>query len=324
MQEMLTDSSSTMQLLMDTIITHRFDLAMFAIGLAGYIVLCSVRREREAKGFHKKLNITFDEVSEVSEVIDAKQGTDAASELSEMLEVMEHCGDDVNYPTEMLEDFLKSHPTHDLTPREVEAMLAFCSRSQTDMLGGATQAKALGDALLEHMQAFFSMEEEPILTSFIRFFIDTKQSEKACNLFELNYATFFDSELDEQLAWQLLMAALKCGRQSLAEHLLQTSESDIGRHVDVIQSWWRRKAAKMGESRVAHMGEVLNRLSNVFNERFPFEDEHSDSDGESTTFLGDDSDREVDHDSDVGWDDASHHGGDRCSDIDLDEDDQQL
>ena len=50
------------------------------------------------------------------------------------------------------------------------------------------------------------------------------------------------------------------GRQSLAEHLLATSNSDIGKKVEILQRWWRRKAAKLGESRVAHMGGAANFL----------------------------------------------------------------
>jgi len=311
MQEMLTENSSTMQLLMDSIMTNRFDLAMFAIGLVAYIVLNSIRRSREAKGFHKKLDITFDssEVSEVIdevsefEVIDANQATVAASDqLSEGLGTLEHCDTDVTYATAGLKGFLRSHPTYEFTLREVETTLVPTGCLKAD--------KAVGEVLLEHMQP---LQDGPILSSFIRFYADTKQSEKACDLFEWNYDTFFDFELDEHVAWKLLMAALKCGRQSLAEHLLATSDSDIGKQVEVLQRWWRRKAAKMGESRVAHMGEVLNRLSNVFNERFPFE-EQDHSDDESTAFLGDDSDCEVDDlwsqvdmssdgDSEASWDD---------------------
>lgn len=137
-----------------------------------------------------------------------------------------------------------------------------------------------------------------VLNAFVCFYLDNDMAEKACNVFELNYATFFDIELDEDTEWRLLMAASHCGRQSLAEHLLQTSQSDAAQRVVTIQKWWKRTAVKMGEARVAHMGDVLNRLSNMFNERYPFE-EHSDD--ESTCFLGDDDDAGDDTDEDVDW-----------------------
>merc|ERR1719502_1022723 len=132
-----------------------------------------------------------------------------------------------------------------------------------------------------------SWEDWDVLRSFIIFYLDTAQFDKACDLFELHYATFFDIELDENMEWRLITAALQCSRHSLAEHLLQTSQTNAAAQIATIQNWWRGKSASLSESRVERMGDVLNRLSNMFNERFPFE-EHSD--GESTCFLGDDSD----------------------------------
>jgi len=133
------------------------------------------------------------------------------------------------------------------------------------------------------------------MASSISFYLENEEFEKACDVFELNYDTFFDNELTGAVQWQLMMAALKCGRQSLADHLLRTSESDKFSDVVKIQRWWRQTSVQMSESRVEHMGDVLNRLSNMFNERYPFE-EHSDD--ESTCFLGDDSDAEDSDDPD--------------------------
>jgi len=92
------------------------------------------------------------------------------------------------------------------------------------------------------------------------------------------------------MEWRFLVAALKCGRQPLADHFLQTSQTDVSKKLVHIQNWWRRAAAARCENRVVAMSSVLNRLSNVFSERFPFDEEQSD--GESTCFLGDDSDCE--------------------------------
>jgi len=276
---MLVDSSSIVYSLLSTIIENRFDLIMFAVGLMGYIILFSIRKKHAVKEFHKKVDITFEE----TQVIDTNYGSAVASaHLVRVLKSMECCGD-ADLVTAEMDGFLEKHPDHQFELHEVQSILSFCN-SLTD--------KALADRLLEHMQP---AEEWHVLSAFIRFYLDSKQSEKGCNVFELNYATFFDLELDEQMEWQLLLAALQCGRQPLAEHLLQTSQSDAAKRVVTIQKWWTRTSANVAESRVANMGDVLNRLSNMFNERYPFEEY---SDGESTCFLGDDSDWEESGDED--------------------------
>lgn len=273
MQDMFVDSSNMMYSLLSAIIASRYDLMMFAVGLMGYIILFSIRKKHAVKEVHKEADIRFEE----TQAIDTKHGLDVASaHLVRVLESMQCCAD-ADFVTAEMNGFLQKYPDHRFELHEVQSILSFC-RSLTD--------KALADLLLEHMQP---AEEWHVLSAFIRFYLDSKQSEKGCNVFELNYATFFDIELDEQMEWQLLLAALQCGRQPLAEHLLQTSQSDAAKHVATIQRWWTRKSANIAESRVANMGDVLNRLSNMFNERYPFE-EHSD--GESTCFLGDDSDWE--------------------------------
>lgn len=276
------DNGSMVQMLSDAIIKSRFDLILFAIGLMGYIVLFS---SRKATKCHKKVDIT----SEVSEVVDTNQEADTATtRLARILDSMGRSDTDVYFATTLLDAFLEDYPRHLFMLCEVQAILGFCSISLAD--------KTLADRLLQGMQP---TEEWDVLSAFIRFYMDSEQPEKACDVFELNYATFFDIELDDSMQWQLLMAALKCKRQSLAEHLLQTSQSDYTRPVTAIQHWWRRASAKRGEARVANMGDVLNRLSNMFNELHPFE-EHSDD--ESTCFLGDDSDCEdSDWDEDYQW-----------------------
>jgi len=132
--------------------------------------------------------------------------------------------------------------------------------------------------------------------------LDNKQFEKACDIFEMNYSALFDMDIDEDMDRRLLMAALKCGRQSLAEHLLQTSQTDFAKHVGTIQNWWRRSSVKAGMARVVHMHDVLDRMAQMFNELHPFEEEDH-SDDESTCVLGD----EISNDGSVGdsdWDDS--------------------
>lgn len=265
-------NSDVLSTVWNAAVSSRFDLVLFAVGLMGYIVLFSSRGH--TKKIHKKVDVTFED-SECSQdqVTDAKQGEETASaHLTRVVESMKH-GDAV---TVDLDGFLEKYPEYQFGLSDAQTILGFCNNGP--------EGRALADALCKRMK---STEEWHVLSTFIRFYMDSRQYDKACNLFELNYSTFFDLELDEHMEWSLILAALQCGRQSLAEHLLQTSQSNAAERIMSIQKWWRRTAVNMCESRVVHMGSVLNRLSNMFNERFPFE-EHSDD--ESTCFLGDDSD----------------------------------
>lgn len=301
MQSMM-DNSSIVQMLLDAVILHRFDLTMFVAGLLGYFVLLSSRDAKAAKGFHKKVATTIDEdpedidtdfVAEASPALCLEAGdmdsqTDAAGScLAQILASMEDLNVEVHFASAMLDAFLEDYPLHPFTLAEVQTVLSYCRNPQAD--------KYVANRLLERMAP---TEDWTVLSAFIRFFLDNEQCEEACNIFELNYATFFDMELDQDMEWPLLMAASKCGRQSLADHLLQTSHSDAATHVKIIQNWWRRASVQVAETRVSHMGDVLHRLSNMFNERYPFE-EHSDD--ESTCFLGDDSDCESESDADSTW-----------------------
>jgi len=271
-------ATSFMHMIYDTIVSSPFDLLLFAFGVVGYIVLARASNGyKEGKQANHQISVTS-ESAPVS--TNTKQWSkDASTHLWQISEYMEQCNTDelvaVQYNA-----FFDKHPTHAFTLAEVRAVLSFCRSTFTE--------KAVADRLCESLK---TIDEWHVLSAFIQFYLDDGQSEKACNVFELHYATFFDVELDDQMEWCLLMAALKCERQSLAEHLLATSQSDIESRVLTIQQRWRQASARISEARAANMGDVLGRLSNMFNERFPFE-EHSD--GESTCFLGDDSDCECD------------------------------
>jgi len=147
-----------------------------------------------------------------------------------------------------------------------------------------------------------SVEERSAdVQSVIAELLASHQFDRACDVFEVNYATFFDIDIDEAMEQRLLMAALKCGRQSLADHLLQTSQSNHAKQVVTIQQWWREASVKKSESRVAHMHNVLDRMAQMFNDLHPFEDEDH-SDDESTCALGEDLDDDDVADSD--WDNS--------------------
>lgn len=182
--------------------------------------------------------------------------------------------------------------------------------------GQKKRASCKADCALEVPQAIVAEEvEDPHresveegsanAQSVISGLLATHQYDEACNVFEANYATFFDIDIDEALEQRLLIAALKCERQSLADHLLQTSQTNVAKQVVTIQQWWREASVKKSESRVAHMHNVLDRMAQLFNELHPFEDdEHSDD--ESTCALGEEIVGD-DDDGDSDWDNSHLH-----------------
>jgi len=282
----MMNNASIMTTMADAIITSRFDLMLFAIGLMGYIILVSSRTTNKGQ---KKIDVTFESSQVVDAEPEAEDSASAPKRLSRVLEVMETCDTDAHFlATAQMDGFLEDYKwQHPFTLREVQIVLGFCSKSFANM--------GLADRLLDSMEA---TEDWAVLSAFLRFYMDTQQSEKACDVFELNYSTFFDMELDEGMEWMLIAAAAACGRQSLADHLLHSSQTDYAKPVATIQKWWRRSAAKLGEARVEGVEDVLTRLSSMFNQRYPFE-EHSDD--ESTCFLGDDSDSADSDSGDSAW-----------------------
>lgn len=170
----------------------------------------------------------------------------------------------------------------------VMSILGFCRISCLD--------RPTVDDLLERINT----TDVDVLCEFIHFYVDSNQFEKACDVFELNFATFFENELGEDTERRLLQAALKCGRLSVASHLFETSQWNAARHVVTIQRWWKRASRGIPKgSREREVGEIFGRLAHVFNERFPFEEESdADSSDESTVFLGDDDDHDCADDSD--------------------------
>lgn len=291
---MLAYCSSAVDLLMSNMSASRFDLITFAIGLVGYLILQSFRKDHEQKGVSKKLDAVLEEPS-ASFDYEYEETIAASEHLAKVLSSLDDSEATNHYLADMFECFFEDYPRYRFSTQEMQRILEFCSRAP---------ARHLADTLFQRMQP---TEDWTVLGAFIDFYASSQQSEKACNLYERHYATLFDVELDDQMLWKLLLAALKCGRHSLADHLLQTSACDMTKQVTTIQRWWKLKAVQLGEARVAHMGDVLNRLSNVFNARFPFE-EHSDD--ESTAFFGDETDVDGASDSGVSHSDYSWDGED--------------
>lgn len=275
MQDTLVHGSNAPPSLLDSIVSARYDLALLSIGLIGYFILSSMRNKRSVKEIKCKADVTYLE----QKVTEAEQKVESAPEqLKRVLESMSR-GDSVPHTdiTAELYGFFDRFPDYNFSGSEVQAIMNFCSCPLAD--------EALPNALFERVK---SSDEWQTLSMFINFYLNSEQPEKACDVYELNYSTFFDSELDEDIEWRLILAALQCERQPLAEHLLQTSQTNSGQRIAFIQQWWRTTAARMSENRVARMGSVFNRLSTMFNDRFPFEE---DSDAESTCYLGESSDQ---------------------------------
>lgn len=341
-----------LQVALDAIIASRYDLLLLAAGLGCYLVLSSARAKwqmvqkfRKHTGKHDaqyykaslSMHINNHEHAEAQKIIDSMQAgqidleeevvhsmlrecicsndTEMAVMLEKLLRCQSQCTDTTyhlriqalsGHPAQarsvidaVLDRLVGSSFSFDL----VLCILGFCRTSLTD--------RPLVDELFECM----SNADVDVLSEFIHFYLDSNQLDQACNVFERNFATFFDNELGEDTEWSLMHAALKCGRVSVAKHFFETSQCDAARRVLTIQKWWRHSGGNLqGSSRAREIGDIFGRLAHVFNERFPFEEEDSfaDSGDESTVLLGDDedcggdlSDFDSDYDS-SDWSDDLH------------------
>jgi len=254
------------------LITSRYDLLMLAVGLAIYVILFSSRRHWKESKESKKLS----EDSNHEDLLAKHVANRDHSEMQNVVASMPDC----------------SVLSFDL----VFSVLGFCRISSSH--------RAIADSLLERIKT----ADVDILSEFIQFYLDTNQSEKACGVFDVNFAVFVDGELGQETEWRLLLAALECNRHSLASHLFETSQLNLARHTVKIQTWWKRisNTLRMGHvseeqfswpmqwESTAGYEDVMGRLAQVFNERFPFVDDNSDSNDESTAFFGDDDDEDSD------------------------------
>jgi pentatricopeptide repeat protein len=117
------------------------------------------------------------------------------------------------------------------SPELVSAILAFCAKnSEWDF----------ADRFFEDSKP----QSISILSTFIRFYLDIGNPEKACDIYEqdvqaLNTAGAsgpFASTIGSRTERSLLNAAFRCGRTSLANKLLEASPCDVGKHISMIQS----------------------------------------------------------------------------------------
>jgi len=117
------------------------------------------------------------------------------------------------------------------------ALLAFCTQ---------TRSMKLADSLFEHMKP----KQIPVLSAFIRFYADSEQNEKACDVYEKNLQWMRMSGtakgdgqplqqavcLDARIERSLMSAALRCGRHDLAKNFLDASPSDVAKHITMIRN----------------------------------------------------------------------------------------
>merc|ERR1719271_1530183 len=89
----------------------------------------------------------------------------------------------------------------------------------------------------------------PVLAAFIRFFAENEQYEKACDVYEQDLLRLHGTAeatadpqgqrsllLDARMERSLMNAALRCGRAHLAKNLLDSSPSDVAKHITMIRN----------------------------------------------------------------------------------------
>lgn len=115
----------------------------------------------------------------------------------------------------------------------VLAVISFCNQTgnvaMVDKLYESTKTKML-----------------PVISAFIRFYADNEQYSKACDVFEQDLKTVHAANggephqrslfLDARMERSLMNAALRCGREGLAKKLLESSPSDIAKHITMIRN----------------------------------------------------------------------------------------
>mmetsp|Transcript_96432 Transcript_96432/g.176589 ORF Transcript_96432/g.176589 Transcript_96432/m.176589 type:complete len:1096 (+) Transcript_96432:146-3433(+) len=110
------------------------------------------------------------------------------------------------------------------------AVINFCAQ---------TSSIQMADRLYEHMKP----KQLSVLSSFIRFYADHEEFEKACDVYEKDLLQIQGSEnshrslpLDARMERSLMNAALRCGRAHLAKKLLDSAPSDVAKHITMMRN----------------------------------------------------------------------------------------
>jgi pentatricopeptide repeat protein len=110
----------------------------------------------------------------------------------------------------------------------VSPVLAVCAQ---------TSNFEMAEKLYQHMKP----TQLSVLSTFIRFYAENDQHEKACDVYEQGLlraqgGTQAPIQLDSRMERSLMNAAIKCGRSELAQKLLSSSPSDIAKHIAMIKN----------------------------------------------------------------------------------------
>mmetsp|Transcript_60480 Transcript_60480/g.95285 ORF Transcript_60480/g.95285 Transcript_60480/m.95285 type:complete len:1115 (+) Transcript_60480:168-3512(+) len=124
----------------------------------------------------------------------------------------------------------------EVTQECATSILTFCAQT------GNFQ---IAEKLYTHMKP----KQLPVLSAFIRFFAESEQHERACDVYEKDLlrlhgtpAAAADEQgqrallLDARMERSLMNAALRCGRTHLAKNLLDSSPSDVAKHITMIRN----------------------------------------------------------------------------------------
>jgi pentatricopeptide repeat protein len=119
---------------------------------------------------------------------------------------------------------------HNWSPDIISAVLCFCARNVDITMADKIFAQS-------KPQSF------NVISAFTRFYLEVGQDAKACDVFEEHLQISNNSVyppranmVDARLERSLMNAAVRCGRNSLANRLLEGSPSDIAKHITMIQN----------------------------------------------------------------------------------------
>ncbi|CAE8635959.1 unnamed protein product [Polarella glacialis] len=138
------------------------------------------------------------------------------------------CSGNLSRVTALVEDFSASgkEPSTELSI----AVLSCCVSSG-----------ARGKALADRLCSIARPKQPPLLSAFIRYYAETDQPDRACEMYLEHSASARDGQregsfLDSRAERSLIGAALRCGRHDLAQKFLQASPTDVAKHITMIRN----------------------------------------------------------------------------------------
>jgi pentatricopeptide repeat protein len=101
--------------------------------------------------------------------------------------------------------------------------------------------------MAESLYKYMKPTALPMLSAFIRFYAENEQYVKACDVYEQDLVRLHGAAevapdgqrsllLDARMERSLMNAALRCGRANLAKNLLDSSPSDVAKHITMIRN----------------------------------------------------------------------------------------